>query len=170
MITGNEGKMMRYVITGVLIIGVITTAFSSSLSLSGATKTTTDNQPPFKKIILVKIDLKDIYCPLCLEPLKTFCEMLSNQEQDISALGILVFRKSEYIENPGIYIKIIEKQLRGFMSGNNIQFPVIIDINHVFDKENFGDWDVILLDASRKLLKKYSFPLSTTQLEEINFY
>lgn len=119
-----------------------------------------------KKIILIMIDFSDFYCPLCVESLKTFCDNLNSRGQENFPIGILVF-KSPKKKNSKNYNKIIEKKLRGFIIGNGIQFPVLIDRNHVLSGLNLDDSDIILLDLSRKLIKKYTFPLTADQLNEI---
>jgi hypothetical protein len=60
--------------------------------------------------------------------------------------------------------------LRGFISGNNIKFPIILDRNGVFSDLNLdlSDTALILFDIRKKVIKKYKFPLTKEQLNEIS--
>lgn len=120
-----------------------------------------------RKLILVIIDYKDFFCPLCLEPLMAFCRALHSYGQEELALGVFIYRNQEKEGNPDRLIRIVENQLRGFITGNNIKFPVILDKCHVFEKLNSEETDIILIDHSRKLIKKYKFPLTKKQINEI---
>ena len=83
---------------------------------------------------------------------------------------ILIFYKEEDELSSKIDIQIIEKQLRGFISGNNIKFPIILDKNGVFSDLHLdlGDTALILFDIQKKIVEKYKFPLTKEQLNEIS--
>ncbi len=60
--------------------------------------------------------------------------------------------------------------MRGFISGNNIKFPIILDRDGVFSDLNLdlSDTALILFDIQKKIIKKYKFPLTKEQLNEIS--
>jgi len=119
-----------------------------------------------QKLIVIVFDFKSFFCPLCLDSVKDFCDTLHSRDQDEFAIGVLVYESSDKKDEERSK-KVIEKKLRGFIIGNSIQFPVILDHFHVFKDLIFEDTGIILLDRSRKILKKYSFPLTNKQLDEI---
>ena len=126
------------------------------------------NLIPDKKFLLI-IDMGFINCSLCLQSFTKFIETINANELEKSVLGILIYYKEENELNAEKNIKIIEKQLRGFISGNNIKFPIILDKNGVFSDLNLdlSDTALILFDIQKKVIKKYKFPLTKEQLNEI---
>ncbi len=57
--------------------------------------------------------------------------------------------------------------MRGFISGNNIKFPFILDRDGVFNDMNSEDITLILFDIQKKIIKKHKFPLTKEQINEI---
>jgi hypothetical protein len=127
------------------------------------------NLIPDKEFLLI-IDMGFINCSLCLQSFTKFIETINANELEKSVLGILIYYKEENELNAEKNIKIIEKQLRGFISGNNIKFPIILDKNGVFSDLNLdlSDTALILFDIQKKVIKKYKFPLTKEQLNEIS--
>ncbi len=127
------------------------------------------NLIPDKKYLLI-IDMGFINCSLCLQSFTKFIETINANELEKSVLGILIFDKEEDELSSEIDIQIIEKQLRGFISGNNIKFPIVLDRNGVFNDLNLDSSDtaLILFDIQKKIIKKYKFPLTKEQLSEIS--
>jgi hypothetical protein len=127
------------------------------------------NLIPDKEFLLI-IDMGFINCSLCLQSFTKFIETINANELEKSVLGILIYYKEENELNAEKNIKIIEKQLRGFISGNNIKFPIILDRNGVFSDLNLdlSDTALILFDIQKKVIKKYKFPLTKEQLNEIS--
>lgn len=119
-----------------------------------------------RKLIVVVVDFNSFFCPLCLESVRDFCDDLHSRGQDEFALGVLVYKSLDKKDDER-FKKIIEKKLRGFVIGNSIKFPFILDHFHVFKGLNLEDAGIILLDRLRKIFKKYAFPLTNEQLEEI---
>lgn len=119
------------------------------------------------KLILVIFDFESLSCPLCLDSFKNFCEALQSKGQQNLAVGILTFRNPEGEKAVDDYTKIIEKKLRGFIVGNNIEFPILLDKFHVFGGMNLKEAAIFLCDFSKGMLKKYTFPLTKKQLNEI---
>ncbi len=119
------------------------------------------------KFILVVFDFESLSCPLCLDSFKNFCEALQSKGKENSALGVLIYRNPEDEKAVDDHTKIIEKKLRGFIIGNNIEFPIILDKFHIFNGTSAKGTGVILFDASKGILKRYPFPLTKKQIDEI---
>jgi hypothetical protein len=66
-------------------------------------------------------------------------------------------------------VKIIEQQLRGFIKGNDIRYPIILDKKGIFKNLSKDETSLILLDIQRRTVKKYTFPLKKKQIDEIFF-
>ena len=120
-----------------------------------------------KKFILLIIDEQSLFCPLCLEIFQNFCDLLHSSGQDAQAMGVLVYQVSDNDEDREGSEKIIEKRLRGLIIGSNIRFPFLYDKFHIFEGLDLEGATVILFDRSRKLLKKYTLPLTHEQKEEV---
>ncbi len=122
-----------------------------------------------KKYLLV-IDSEFISCPLCQQSFTEFIEVINANGLERSVLGILVHDTEEDELNSERDVQIVEKQLRGFISGNNIKFPIILDKDGIFSGLNSdsGDTALILFDIQKNIVKKYKFPLTTEQLNEIS--
>lgn len=119
------------------------------------------------RFFLVVFDFESFSCPLCLDSFKNFCEALQSKGQEDSAVGILTYRNPEGEKAVDDYTKIIEKKLRGFTIGNNIEFPILLDKFHIFNGTSLKGTGVILIDASKGILKRYTLPLTKKQLDEI---
>lgn len=119
------------------------------------------------RLILVIFDFESLSCPLCLDSFKNFCEALQSKGQQNSALGILTYKNPKGEKAVDGYTKIIEKKLRGFIIGNKIEFPILLDKFHVFEGMNLKEAAFFLFDFSKGMLKKYAFPLTKNQIEEI---
>ena len=120
-----------------------------------------------KKLILLIIDDQSLFCPLCLEIFQNFCDLLRSSGQDAHAMGVLVYQVSDNDEEREGSEKIIEKRLRGLIIGSNICFPFLYDKFHIFEGLDLEGATIILFDRSRKLLKKYTLPLTHEQKEEV---
>jgi hypothetical protein len=120
-----------------------------------------------KKFILLIIDDQSLFCPLCLENFQNFCDLLRSSGLDEQAMGVLVYQVSDNDEDRQGFEKIIEKRLRGLIIHSNIRFPFLYDEFHIFEGMELEGAAVILFDLSRKLLKKYSLPLTHEQKEEV---
>ena len=149
-----------------MIITILTVLFFITDSNS---KEKDRNLIPDKKFLLI-IDMGFINCSLCLQSFTKFIETINANGLEKSVLGILVFYKEEDELISEKNIQIIEKQLRGFISGNNIKFPIVLDRNGVFSDLNLDSSDtaLILFDIQKKVIKKYKFPLTKEQLNEIS--
>jgi hypothetical protein len=119
------------------------------------------------RLILVIFDFESLSCPLRLDSFKNFCEALQSKGQENSAVGILTYKNPEGEKALDNYTKIIEKKLRGFIIGNNIEFPILLDKFHIFEGMNLKEAAIFLFDFSKGILKKYTLPLTKKQLEEI---
>jgi len=149
-----------------IIITILTVLFFITDSNS---KDKDRNLIPDKKFLLI-IDMGLINCSLCLQSFTKFIEVINANGLEKSVLGVLIFGREENELNSEKNIQIIEKQLRGFISGNSIKFPIILDRNGVFSDLNLDSSDtaLILFDIQEKIVKKYKFPLTKEQLNEIS--
>jgi hypothetical protein len=129
-----------------------------------------DRNPTSDKRYLLIIESGFLNCPLCLQSFTKFIEVINANGLEKSVLGVLIFDKEEDELSSERDIQIIEKQLRGFISGNNIKFPIILDRDGVFNDLNLDSSGTALIsfDIQKKIVKKYKFPLTKEQLNEIS--
>ena len=120
-----------------------------------------------RKLLLFIIDFNDFMCLSCLDSFLDFYYCLPSDFQKHLSWGILVFNISEKEGNNNISARIAEKKLRGFVTANNIKFPILIDKFHVFNGLAEEGTVVMVFDWSRKMVKRYVFPLNKGQIEEI---
>ena len=120
-----------------------------------------------RKLLLFIIDFNDFMCLSCLDSFLDFYYCLPSDFQKNMSWGILVFNISEKEGNNNISARIAEKKLRGFVAANNIKFPILIDKFHVFNGLAEEGTVVMVFDWSRKMVKRYVFPLNKGQIEEI---
>lgn len=114
------------------------------------------------------MNLSALTCPLCAQSLTEFIGMVNALKFEYSVLGILVFNQRESEPDSEKRMKIAEKRLRGFVIGNDIQFPFFLDRGGVFDSLNPDATAVlIVLDGEESVVKKYAFPLTRAQMEEL---
>ena len=116
---------------------------------------------------MVVMNFQDFFCPICLNVFSDFCSDLKSFGKDNLVLGMLVFKSRGKTEGDKGRMRIVEKQLEGFVKSNDIGFPFILDMQNVFDGWDIDSMAVILFDGSRKLIKKYMLPLSPADREEI---
>jgi hypothetical protein len=92
------------------------------------------------------------------------------RKKEESVLGLLISDEEENELSSERDMQIIEKQLTGFISGNSIKFPIIVDRDGVFNDLNSDSSGtaLILFDIQKKTVKKYKFPLTEEQLNEIS--
>ena len=152
------------------VILIIITILTVLFFIADSNSKEKDRNPILDKKFFLIIDMDFINCSLCLQSFTKFIETINANELEKSVLGILIYYKEENELNAEKNIKIIEKQLRGFISGNNIKFPIILDRNGVFSDLNLdlSDTALILFDIQKKVIKKYKFPLTKEQLNEIS--
>jgi hypothetical protein len=152
------------------VILIIITILTVLFFITDSNSKEKDRNPILDKKFFLIIDMDFINCSLCLQSFTKFIETINANELEKSVLGILIFHEDEDELSSEIDIQIIEKQLRGFISGNNIKFPIILDKNGVFSDLDL-DLSVtalILFDIQKKVIKKYKFPLTKEQLNEIS--
>lgn len=153
----------RVILTTITILTV-------SLFITGSNSIEKDRNYISDKRYLLIIDSGFLNCPICLQSFTKFIEAINAHGLEKSVLGVLIFNKEENELSSEGDIQIIEKQLRGFISGNNIKFPIILDRDRVFNDLNLDSSDtaLILFDIQKKIVKKYKFPLTKEQLNEIS--
>ena len=152
------------------VILIIITILTVLFFITDSNSKEKDRNPILDKKFFLIIDMDFINCSLCLQSFTKFIETINANELEKSVLGILIFHEDEDGLSSEIDIQIIEKQLRGFIFGNNIKFPIILDRTGVFSDLNLdlSETVLILFDIQKKILKKYKFPLTKEQLNEIS--
>ena len=103
------------------------------------------------------IEFRDILCSPCSESFLDFCLSLPPEFQRENTWGIVVFEQGSPIN---LEEKIITKKVRGFITGNQLHFPVFIDMLHIFKTFRTQATQLLLLDSSSLTVKKYDFPLN----------
>ena len=152
------------------VILIIITILTVLFFITDSNSKEKDRNPILDKKFFLIIDMDFINCSLCLQSFTKFIETINANELEKSVLGILIFHEDEDELSSEIDIQIIEKQLRGFILGNKIKFPIILDKNGVFSDLNLdlSETALILFDVQKKVIKKYKFPLTKEQLNEIS--
>jgi hypothetical protein len=126
-------------------------------------------QPVFseKRFILI-VDLSVLNCPLCVQSFTEFIGVVNAFKLENDVLGVLVFSRRENGSNPETQMKIAEKKLRGFVIGNDVQFPFFLDRSGVFKALNPDAAAILILfDREESEIKKFTFPLTSAQIEEL---
>ena len=118
-------------------------------------------------LVVFIIDFDSFMCLTCLESLLDFYHQLPGAGKGCGVWGVLVFDASLGNQRGNTFTRIIEKKLKGFMQGNRLQFPVVIDRWHLFDGLGKAGSAVIVFDPVKRLVKKYDFPLRPGQVQEI---
>jgi len=116
---------------------------------------------------LLVMDAESLVCTPCLDPLVRLCRGLPAFIQEERVLGILVPGGSAQSSDDSPHIRIIQKKLSGLMQANDLRFPVLVDRSRVFAELAAGSAAVVLFDRNRRLIKRYSLPLSSRQQEEL---
>ena len=123
--------------------------------------------PSEKRFILI-VNLSVLNCPFCVQSLTEFIGTINAFKLESAVLGVLVFSQRENGLRPETQVKIAEKRLRGFILGNEIQFPFFLDRRGVFDSMNpDGTAALILFDRNESVVKRYTFPLTSAQIKEV---
>ncbi len=120
-----------------------------------------------RRYILI-VDLNVLNCPLCVQSLTEFISVVNAFKLENDILGVLVFSRRENDSNSETQMKIAEKKLRGFIIGNDVQFPFFLDRSGVFNVLNPDATALLILfDREESEIKKYTFPLTSAQIQEI---
>lgn len=125
------------------------------------------NEMAKRSSILIILEPKVFFCPLCVESVVRFIDTLRVKESDCFVTGVFLWKSYEDKENAQKSLRIIEKKIRGFKEGNQIPFPIILDKDHVFQGLDIETPGIIFLDRFNGRMKKYTLPLNPTQLQEI---
>ena len=146
---------------------VLTLFLSFSIKVRSEKRQYFSNLSGAQKFILLIVDYQSLFCPLCLEIFQDFCDLLHSSGQEAYASGVLVYKDTDNDGDNERIEKIIEKQLKGLIIGSNIRFPFLYDKFHILERLDVERATIILFDRSRKLLKKYTLPLTLQQKEEV---
>jgi len=118
-----------------------------------------------KKLLLFILDFQDFSCFTCLDSFLGLYRILPMRFKTSNAWGILVVKNSEGKENRPF--RIAEKKLKGFVQANHITFPILVDRSRIFGELAEHGSGVYLFDGTRKTARRYDFPLTGEEFEEI---
>jgi len=125
------------------------------------------NHSPEIKLLLL-IDTSFLSCSLCLKSLTEFIGIIRANKLEDSVLGVMIMDENNEETDVERYRKIAEKRLKGFIIGNNIQFPFLLDEEGVFRPLNQdASATLIVFDSRKNTVVKYEFSLSKAQLTAI---
>ncbi len=117
---------------------------------------------------LLIMDFSSLSCPLCLQSFMEFVNVIHANKLEDSVLGVMIMDAKKEESDEERHRKIAEKRLKGFISGNNIQFPFLLDEERVFRPLNQdASATLIVLNTQKKTVEKYEFPLNKSQLATI---
>jgi hypothetical protein len=119
-----------------------------------------------KCFLIINTDFLD--CPLCKERINNLTEVVNKYNLENYFLGVLVISQEKDLNNDK-NIKIIERKLKGFIKGNEIKFPIIVDRERIFNEFSMDDICLILFDSQRNMIRRYTLPLSNKLIKEIFF-
>ena len=120
-----------------------------------------------ERLILIIVDWDDFMCLNCLESVLKFYYSLPVPFREEAVWGVLIYDEIKMSKNSARDLKIIEKKLRGFCSANKINSPFLIDRYHVFDDIARGKTSVIVFNEELVTVKRYSFPLTQGERDEV---
>lgn len=156
-------KMNRGMGIWVLLIVLMTLSFSNKELFPQEQSVDVISE---KRFILI-IDFAFFNCPLCAQSLTDFNNMINAFKLEHSIIGVMVYRETNDEVDDERRIKIIETKLRGFIKGNDIRYPIILDKKGIFKSLSRDEASLILLDTQSKTVKKYTFPLKKGQIDEL---
>jgi hypothetical protein len=121
-----------------------------------------------EKRFLLVIDFGFLNCSLCVQSLTEFIQVVNACNLEDSVLGVLVLHKYSSEPDSDKRVRIAEKRLKGFIIGHDIRFPVILDRQGIFRLINpEASATLLVFDTQQQVIKKYTFPLTRAQLDEI---
>ena len=121
-----------------------------------------------ENIIFLFLERSDFSCQLCLSSFLQLCDTLQNKKfNHIVIRGILEGSGIDNNKEKVKHDKILKKQIRGFIKGNNLQFPFFLDSAQVFRKIKDKDTAVIVLNNSLSMIRQWTAPLSRDDICEI---
>jgi len=136
------------------------------------TNTSTVNGCPMSQnkniAIILILENTNFGCKFCMDSFIKLCDRLQESEKVKNSIyGVLYYDSIENNNNKE-NILIQKKLLRGFVKGNNIQFPFILDSSHVFKNFcNNGSQKIIIINTEKDCIKQWNLPLKPNQYEEI---
>lgn len=126
----------------------------------------TSNFQELERFILIPIKYSDFFCPMCLNFILEINNLVISKNLDESLIiGVVIFDE----EKDKNFIKVVEKQIKGFANSNGIRFPVIVDKNGVF-KVLDPQTRAIVIDFSKKTIESFKFPSSLEKIKRILTY
>ena len=120
-----------------------------------------------KKLLLIVFDFNDFMCMNCLESFLSFCGSLPPHILEENAWGILTIGSEIRKSGSKDSLKVAKTKLRGFVTANDIGFPIFIDEYQLFERFRKKGTLVLVFDGEDDILREYIFPLTKNQIAEI---
>lgn len=138
-------KHILYYLLRFLLINHLFLIFCHSYLLKAESRIDFDRQ------YILLIDFNYINCPMCLDAISTILDYLKKENPE-TIMGIVVCNGSFKMSEKNM--KILKKQIEGFKIGNNISFPIYLDLNGCFDFVKKFEVSLIELDRRNKSIRK----------------
>lgn len=120
-----------------------------------------------RTVCWILFDFDSLFCSPCFAPLLEFCRSLPVPVQEERVRGILVYGARPDGDQDGLYARIVQKKMRGFVKANSLQFPVVLDGLHVFNSLVKSSVRALLFDDVKQTVKAFVFPLRPGERDEI---
>ena len=118
-------------------------------------------------LLLVIIDFDSFSCLTCLDSFLDFQRQLSGTGDERLLWGVLVFDAARGKQHGPTFTQILEKKLNGFIKGNRLRFPIVIDRYHLFENQAEEGSAILVFNPNDRVMRKYVFPLRPNQIQEI---
>jgi hypothetical protein len=102
-------------------------------SLSGQSKSVNLSQ---QKTAILTVPFEMLSCGFCLDTLDAIIDSLNNYSQRANIWGIVTVPNNHMTFSDSMNA-VIAKQIRGFIIGRSIKFPVVFDINNILAKSSY---------------------------------
>jgi hypothetical protein len=118
-------------------------------------------------LLIILVNPIDFMCQNCSASFFSLCDSLRERGLDTRVVGIFTIPRPSDDGSVFNDVNILKKQIRGFVKGNRIQFPVLLDDLQVFTHSPAKSSRVILLNILYGIVQEWQFPVDIHQLNEI---
>jgi hypothetical protein len=124
-----------------------------------------------KTNVIIIVDIDYFSCPSCAENFVRFCDAVKTDGEK-SDICIVVSNRSwtgNDQENPR-HLDIVKRQWVGFYRANAILWPYVFDVENVYRCMLQSEATILIHNKDKNVVKKYCFPLSKKEVNEIKNY